>query len=53
MRVEAIKYCAGNASKIFQVAAPAYYTIRVEIAAINGIQPHNKITDDFSLRTIT
>jgi plastocyanin len=31
----------------------AHYTIRVEIAAINGKQPQNKITDDFSLRTIT
>jgi plastocyanin len=35
------------------LTAPAYYTIRVEIAAINGIQPQNKIMDDFSLRTIT
>ncbi len=33
--------------------ANAYYTIRAEIAAINGKQPQNKITDDFSLRTIT
>lgn len=32
---------------------PASYTIRVEIAAINGKQSHNNITDDFSLKTIT
>lgn len=25
---------------------------RAEIAAINGVQPHNKIATDFSLRTI-
>jgi plastocyanin len=31
----------------------ADYAIRVEIAAINSKQPHNKITDQFSLRTIT
>jgi hypothetical protein len=30
----------------------ANYTIRVEIAAINGKQPQNRITDDFSLRTM-
>jgi plastocyanin len=30
----------------------ANYTIEVEIAAINGKQPQNRITDDFSLRTI-
>jgi plastocyanin len=29
------------------------YIIRAEIAAINGKQPQNKITDDFILRTIT
>jgi phosphoglycerate kinase len=29
------------------------YTIRAEIAAINGKQLQNKITDDFSLKTIT
>jgi plastocyanin len=32
---------------------PANYTVRVQIAAINGKQPQNKIADDFSLRTIT
>jgi plastocyanin len=31
----------------------ASYTIKVEIAAINGKQPQNKITDGFSLRTLT
>jgi plastocyanin len=31
----------------------ANYTIKVEIAAINGKQPQTKITDGFSLRTIT
>ena len=30
----------------------ANYIIRAEIAAINGVQPHNKIATDFSLRTI-
>ena len=30
----------------------ANYTIRAEITAINGKPPQNKITDDFSLRTI-
>lgn len=30
----------------------ANYTIRAEITAINGKTPQNKITDDFSLRTI-
>jgi hypothetical protein len=30
----------------------ANYTIRAEIAAINGKPPQNKITDDFSLRTL-
>jgi hypothetical protein len=29
------------------------YIIRAEIAAINGVHPQNKITTDFSLRTIT
>jgi hypothetical protein len=32
---------------------PANYTVRVQIAAINGKQPQNKIADDFSLKTIT
>lgn len=31
----------------------ANYTIKVEIAAINGKQPQNKMIDGFSLRTIT
>jgi hypothetical protein len=30
----------------------ADYAIRVEIAAINSKQPQNKITDQFTLRTI-
>jgi hypothetical protein len=30
----------------------AKYTIRAEITAIYGKPPQNKITDDFSLRTI-
>jgi hypothetical protein len=32
---------------------PATYTIRVQIAAINGKQPQSKIADDFTLKTIT
>jgi plastocyanin len=32
---------------------PANYTVRVQIAAINGKQTQNKIADDFSLKTIT
>ena len=42
----------------YHLAAPflkgkADYTISVEIATINSKQPQNKITDQFSLRTIT
>jgi plastocyanin len=32
---------------------PATYTIRVQIAAINGKLPQSKIADDFTLKTIT
>jgi plastocyanin len=42
----------------YHVEAPflkgnAHYTIRAEIAAINAKQPQNKITDEFTLRTVT
>jgi plastocyanin len=47
-----------SSSGAYHLEAPflkdnANYTLKVEIAAINGKQPQNKITDDFSLRTIT
>ncbi|HET7149438.1 MAG TPA: hypothetical protein VFI73_13185 [Candidatus Nitrosopolaris sp.] len=47
-----------SSSGAYHLEAPflkgnANYTLKVEIAAINGKQPENKITDDFSLRTIT
>jgi hypothetical protein len=47
-----------SSSGTYHLEAPffkgnANYTIRVDIAAINGKQPQNKITDDFSLRTVT
>jgi plastocyanin len=47
-----------SSSGAYHLEAPffkgnANYTIKVEIAAINGKQPQTKITDGFSLRTIT
>jgi plastocyanin len=47
-----------SSSGAYHLEAPflkgnANYTIKVEIAAINGKQPQNKITDDFSLKTVT
>ena len=45
-------------TRAYHVEAPflkgnAHYTIRAEIAAINAKQPQNKITDEFTLRTVT
>ena len=47
-----------SSSGAYHLQAPflkgnANYIIKVEIAAINGKQPQNKMTDGFSLRTIT
>ena len=47
-----------SSSGAYHLEAPflkgnANYTIKVEIVAINGKQPQNKLTDGFSLRTIT
>ena len=47
-----------SSSGAYHLEAPflkgnANYTIKVEIAAINGKQPQNKMIDGFSLRTIT
>lgn len=47
-----------SSSGAYHLEAPflkgnANYTLKVEIAAINGKQPQNKIVDGFSLRTVT
>lgn len=47
-----------SSSGAYHLEAPflkgnANYTIKAEIAAINGKQPQNKIVDGFSLRTMT
>jgi plastocyanin len=47
-----------SSSGAYHLQAPFFkgdenYILRIQIAAINGVQPQNKITDDFSLRTVT
>jgi hypothetical protein len=47
-----------SSTRAYHVEAPflkgnAHYTIRAEIAAINAKHPQNKITDQFTLRTVT
>jgi len=47
-----------SSSGAYHIQAPflkgnSNYIVKVEIAAINGKPPQNKLTDGFNLRTIT